>query len=77
MAQSNKINAIFNPQITTLSKTLINPNTLLEDVKNEPYITNAIAQIDYTVFYNRGKTQVKGNGIGVDMEAYNEMFNTE
>lgn len=77
VATSDKVNAIVNPQITTLSKTLINPDALLEDVKNEPYITNAIAQIDYTVFYNRGKTQVKGTGIGVDMDAYNKMFNTE
>jgi lipoprotein-releasing system permease protein len=72
-----EIHVIVNPQITTLSKTIINPEFLLQTVKNEPYITNAIAQIDYTVFYNRGKTQVKGNGIGVDISEYNAMFNTE
>ncbi len=72
-----KVKVLVNPQITTSTKTLINPNALLEDIKNEPYITNAIAQIDYTVFYNRGKTQVRGTGIGVDIMAYNEMFNTE
>lgn len=72
-----RIHAIVNPQITTLSKTLINPAQLLDQIKEEPYITNAITQIDYVVFYNRGKTQVKGNGIGVDMVDYNAMFNTQ
>lgn len=73
----HRVNAIINPQVTTLSKTLINPALILQQVKEEPYITNAIAQIDYTLFYNRGKTQVKGSGIGVNMIEYNEMFNTQ
>jgi len=73
----HKVNAIVNPQVTTLSKTLINPQLILHQVKEEPYITEAIAQIDYTLFYNRGKTQVKGTGIGVNMLEYNAMFNTQ
>jgi lipoprotein-releasing system permease protein len=75
--KEDHVNVIVNPQITTSSKTLINPEVLLEQVKEQPYITNAIAQVDYTVFYNRGKTQVKGNGIGVNIEEYNAMFNTQ
>ena len=71
------IHAIVNPQVTTISKNLINPKLLLEQVKEEPYITQAIAQIDYSLFYNRGKTQVKGTGIGVNMQEYNAMFNTQ
>lgn len=74
---SNHLNIILNPQITTLSKNLINPISILNRVKNEPYITNAIAQIDYTVFYNRGSTQLKGSGIGVNMIEYSAMFNTQ
>lgn len=73
---TEKVNVIVNPQITTLSKTLINPEQLLHQVQQEPYITNAIAQIDYTLFYNRGKTQVKGSGVGVNMIEYAAMFNT-
>lgn len=71
------LNIIINPQITTTSKKLVNPKLLLTQIKDEPYITNAIAQIDYPVFYNRGKTQIEGAGIGVDIKDYNEMFNTE
>ncbi|MCI5055988.1 MAG: ABC transporter permease [Flavobacteriales bacterium] len=73
---TNTLNIIVNPQITTQTKNIINPNQLIDHVKKEPYITNAIAQIDYTVFYNRGKTQVKGAGIGVDILEYDAMFNT-
>ena len=72
----NTISVILNPQITTLSKTLINPNTLLDKIKREPYITNAIAQVDFSAFYNRGNTQIKGSGSGVNMLQYAAMFNT-
>lgn len=67
---------ILNPQITTLSKTLINPAKLLEQIKNEPYITHAIAQVDFSAFYNRGSTQIKGSGSGVNILQYAAMFNT-
>ena len=72
----NSVSVILNPQITTLSKTLINPNTLLDKIKKEPYITNAIAQVDFSAFYNRGNTQIKGSGSGVNMLQYAAMFNT-
>jgi len=71
------LHIITNPQITTLSKKIINPLELLEQVKYEPYITNAIAQIDFTIFYNRGKTQIKGSGIGVNMIEYGAILNTQ
>ncbi|MEM9885672.1 MAG: FtsX-like permease family protein [Bacteroidota bacterium] len=67
---------ISNPQITTLSNKLNNPNQLLQQIKAEPYITNAIAQVDFSAFYNRGSTQLKGNGSGVNMNAYAQMFQT-
>jgi lipoprotein-releasing system permease protein len=73
----NSITIIRNPQITTLTKTLINPQAILNRIKQEPYITNAISQIDCNIFYNRGKTQVKGSSIGVNMVDYASMFNTQ
>jgi lipoprotein-releasing system permease protein len=76
-SSGNSINIIRNPQIITRSKTLINPDAILNEIKKESYITNAIAQIDFTVFYNRGNTQVKGSGTGVNMTEYSAMFNTQ
>ncbi len=74
---NNELTVVLNPQVTTLTKTLVNPSKLLEDIKKEPYITNAIAQVDFSTFYNRGSTQIKGNGTGVNMLDYAAMFNTE
>ena len=71
------VNVIINPQITTLSKKIINPEDLLKRIKNEPYVTYAIGQVSFDVFYNRGKAQLRGSGIGANMLDYNSMFNTE
>jgi lipoprotein-releasing system permease protein len=67
---------IANPQITTLSKKIINPEDLLKNVKKQPYVTNAIAQVNFDAFYNRGKAQVRGNGNGVNILEYSAMFNS-
>jgi lipoprotein-releasing system permease protein len=73
----NNIHVIINPQITTLSKKIINPEALLAKVKNEPYVFNAIVQVGFDTFYNRGKAQLRGSGSGVNMVEYSAMFNTQ
>lgn len=70
-----EINVIINPQITTLSKKIINPEALLAKIKTQPYVTNAIAQVSFDVFYSRGKAQIHGSGNGVDILQYDAMFN--
>jgi lipoprotein-releasing system permease protein len=50
---------------------------LLTQIKQQNFITNAIAQVDLTVFYNMGKTQIKGSSSGVNILEYNAMFNNE
>jgi lipoprotein-releasing system permease protein len=72
---SQQVTVIVNPQITTLSKKLINPEQLLEQVKSQPYVTAALAQINFDAFYNMGKAQITGAGSGVDMTDYDAMFN--
>jgi lipoprotein-releasing system permease protein len=71
------IQVILNPQITTLSKKIINPEALIAKIKNEPYVTNVIAQVNFDAFYNRGKAQLKGSSVGANMLEYNSMFNTQ
>ncbi|MDI9337143.1 MAG: ABC transporter permease [Alphaproteobacteria bacterium] len=68
---------ITNPQIISHSNTLLNPLKLLDNIKKEPYITNAIIQVDFNAFYNKGSSQIKGFGCGVDMIAFSDMFNTQ
>lgn len=71
------LTVIINPQITTLSKKIIDPEKLLKTVKEQPYVTTAIAQVNFDVFYSRGKAQVKGTSNGVNMVDYASMFHTE
>ena len=73
---TSTLRVIINPQITTLSKKIINPESLLSTVKSQPYVTNAIIQVNFDAFYNRGKAQIKGSGNGVNMIDYAQMFNT-
>lgn len=75
--EEENINVIINPQITTLSKKIINPEELLQRIQQEPYVTTALAQVSFDAFYNRGKAQLRGSGIGAKMIDYNMMFNTE
>jgi lipoprotein-releasing system permease protein len=75
-AGGNVETVIVNPQITTLSKKIINPEELLARVKSEPYVTNALSQVSFDAFYNRGEAQLKGTGNGVNMIEYDAMFNT-
>lgn len=75
-SDKSTLNVIVNPQVTTLSKTIINPQSLLNTVRKEPYITNAIEVVDVSVFYNKGKTQLKGTSDGVNMIEYAQMYNT-
>lgn len=73
----NLVTVISNPQITTLSYKLIDPEKLLANIKKEPFVTYAVAQVSFDAFYNRGKAQVRGGGTGADITQYNAMFNLE
>lgn len=68
---------IKNPQITRGSKKLNNPEALLRDIKEEPYITTAFSLVEFSATYRRGSSQMQGQGIGVNMLEYATMFETE
>lgn len=67
---------ILNPQIITFSKKIINPQELLNRIKAEDYVSNALSQVNLDVFYNRGNSRIAGNTNGVNILSYNEMFQT-
>lgn len=73
--ESDKIHVIINPQITTLSTKIINPEALLNKVKEQPFVTTAMAQVSFDAFYNRGKAQMRGTGNGVNILEQDKMFN--
>jgi lipoprotein-releasing system permease protein len=74
-SNENELVAIVNPQITTLSKTLVNPQGLLDKLKKQGFITHAVAQVNVDVFYKNGKSQLKGTANGVNVLEADAMFN--
>lgn len=72
---NGRLNVIVNPQLLQESKTLVNPQSLIYGLKQYPFVTNVIAQVNVDVFYNNGKSQLRGTGNGVDINAADSMFN--
>lgn len=68
---------IHNPKITTLSRTIINPYALLAEVKKQDYISSAAPQVNVDVFYQNGKSQLKGVANGVNIAEADAMFNIQ
>jgi lipoprotein-releasing system permease protein len=75
VSSDNELAVLLNPQILSESKKIVNPQGLLNEVKQQPFVTNAIAQINVDVFYNNGKSQLKGTANGVNVLEADSMFN--
>lgn len=73
----NSVVVIRNPKITTLTNNIVNPFTLLKDIKTEPYIAFAAPQVNVDMFYINGKSQLKGVGNGVNILEADAMFNIQ
>lgn len=70
----NEVTVLINPQISTLSKTIINPFGLLNEVRKQPFVKTSIAQVNVDVFYNNGKSQLRGTANGVNILEADAMF---
>lgn len=53
---------IRNPKIINQSKKILDPYNLLETVKKKSYVTNTVGRVNVDLFYNNGKSQLKGIG---------------
>lgn len=73
----NKIVVIKNPKITTLSNNIINPFSLLADIRSQPYITFSAPQVNVDMFYINGKSQLKGVSSGVNILEADAMFDIQ
>ncbi len=72
---SSTLNLISNPKITNQNKVIINPYGLIEQLKKEPYVLNAAPQVNVDLFYNSGKSQLKGLASGINVVEADAMFN--
>ncbi len=72
---TGSLTVIVNPQITTRSKTLVNPIGILEKIKTSSAVLTAMPQVNVDVFYKIGKAQLKGIANGVNILEADAMFN--
>lgn len=65
---------ISNPKVVPKVNTIINPNGIAEMVQQQKEVTVVTAQVNTSVFYNNGKTQVSGLSIGIKPDEADMMY---
>ncbi len=73
----NSSTVIVNPKISNISKNLINPVKLLNEIKRQPEVTSAAQMVIANLFYNNGKSQLNGIGWGINIAEANAMFDMQ
>ena len=73
----NEVVVIKNPKITTTSKRLINPFSLLGKLKAQAFVSFVAPQVNVDVFYNNGESQIKGVSNGVKILDADAMFDIQ
>jgi lipoprotein-releasing system permease protein len=68
---------IVNPKISNISKNLINPVKLLNDIKRQEEVTAAAPMVIANLFYNNGKSQMNGVAWGINVVEANAMFDIQ
>lgn len=74
---STKMVVITNPKITNSTKNIVNPGSIIEKLKEQPFVVNVTPQVNVDLFYNIGKSQLKGMSSGINVEEADAMFNIQ
>jgi lipoprotein-releasing system permease protein len=74
---SNKLAVIVNPKVVPESDKIINPNQVVDLLKQQRDVTIVTPQVAVSIFYNNGRSQLNGNASGVKIEEADKMFNIE
>ena len=73
--QNDSKSLIINPQVVPVNNTIINPNLVIETILKQKEVVVVTPQVNSTVFYNNGKSQISGLAEGVKPDEANLMFN--
>jgi len=73
----NSMFLIRNPKITTTSKSIVNPFGLIKELKEQSFVLHTAPQVNVDLFYNSGKSQLKGIGSGINVKEADAMFNIQ
>jgi lipoprotein-releasing system permease protein len=68
---------IINPKISNITKNLVNPVQLLEDIKKQKEVRSAALFVSANLFYNNGKSQLNGNALGMNIMEGDAMFDIQ
>lgn len=68
---------IVNPKIANVSNTLINPEKIISDLKEQEDIVTIAPQVSVNLFYNNGTSQINGVASGVNIVEANAMFDIQ
>ena len=65
---------IINPKIVPVNNTIINPNLVIETILKQKEVTVVTPQVNSSVFFNNGKSQISGIAVGIKPDEANLMF---
>lgn len=65
---------ISNPKVAPKSNTIINPNLVIETILKNKNVTVVTPQVNSSVFYNNGKSQISGMSVGIKPAEANAMY---
>ncbi len=66
---------ITNPKIITQSKSIVNPYDQINNLRAQSYVTYIAPRVNVDLFYNNGRSQLKGIGNGISVKEADKMFN--
>lgn len=69
------VSLIVNPKVVPVVNSIVNPNMIIKLLENQSDVVVVSPQINTSVFYNNGKSQVVGTSLGFIPQKGNEMFN--
>ena len=65
---------IVNPKVVPINNTIINPNLVMEAILKQKEVTVVTPQVNTSVFYNNGKSQISGISVGIKPDEANLMY---
>lgn len=66
---------IVNPKVVPINNTIINPNLVMETILKQKKVTVVTPQVNTSVFYNNGKSQISGLSVGIKPDEADLMYN--
>ena len=71
----DKNQLIVNPKVVPQTPTITNPNALIHFLKEQEPISVVMPQLNVSLFYNNGRNQIAGQGLGIVSDEAQKMYN--